>query len=144
MSGLYASRDSNSGVVPARDQNHPSPDPGVSIEEPAFLEDLYQRLADVRNQLSLLWAKWCRPHMSLGIRDPYDPTKGSAIEQEVEYQRERTRLEMDEAALVYQIKNFTSVASLAVNDHDVDDIPSEAHKSYAASGGDVAGSKDRT
>jgi hypothetical protein len=143
MGGLYASRNSNSGVVPAVDRNHPSPDVPTT-EEPAFLEDLYMRLAAVRKQLSTLWAKYCGPKMSMGMRDPYDPDSGSAIEQQVEYNREKIKLEIEEAALVAQIQNFTSVAALAVNDHDVDDIPSEAHNVITPAGGDVVGSPDRT
>ncbi len=141
---MCGSDDSNSSVLPTPDLNHPTPDPGVSIEEPAFLEDLYLRLADVRNQLSRLWAKYCKPHMSLGIRDPYDPNTGSEIEIQDEYRRQRTKLEIEESALVVQIRNFTAVASLAVNDHDVDDEPSEAHKTYTSAGGDVTGTPDRT
>lgn len=141
---LYASRDSNSSVVPTPDLNHPTPDPGVSIEEPAFLEDLILRLSDVRKQLSSLWSKYNGPRMAMGCPKPYDPDSGSAIEQQLEYGRQKTKLEIEEASLVRQINNFAYVASLAVNDHDVDDEPSDAHKKYTPDGGDVAGSTDRT
>ncbi len=141
---LYASRPSNSAVVPARDQNAPPVNPGVTIEEPAFLEDLILRLGAVRKQLSNLFTKYCGPRMSMGMPNPYDPDAGTAIEQQLEYQREKTKLEIEEAALVAQINNYAYVASLSVNDHDVDDVASEAHGAIQPEGGDVPGSKDRT
>ena len=140
MSGLYQSRDSNSAVVPARDFNHPSP-PVAGTEEPAFLEDSYQRLAAVRKQLSGLWTKYMGNRMG---GTPYDPESGSAIEQQVDYDRERRKLELEESALVAQINSFVKVASLAPADNDIDDIPSVAHGAIPESGGDVQGSKDRT
>lgn len=138
---LYASRDSNSGVVPVVDRNHPSPDPGVVVEEPAFLEGLYLRLAAVRKQLSNIWAKY---HGDQMCPKPYDPNTGSMIEQQVEYNRQKTKLEIEESALVAQINDFVYVASLAVNDHDVDDEPSEAHNVITPAGGDITGAPDRT
>ncbi len=115
---LYSMHRVNPGVVPVKDQNAPTPQVAPETEEPDFLEQRIDQLAAVRKELSGLWAKYVGNRMNC---NPYDPDQPTPLEAQIEYERQRERLERQEGELVAEINSFAYVASLSVNDHDVDD-----------------------
>lgn len=140
---LYSSDPTFSpGIRPALDQNAPTPAIAEVTDVPGFYMDLMTQLGAVRQELSNLWAKYNGPKSAFGKDpNPYDPYKGPAIQQQIEYQRERDRLEESEAGLIRQINDYAYVAGLSAgNDHDADDEPDPSeHQSGDAKGGDDPG-----